>query len=117
MCGCVGHSKAITCLEITRVGESGPFVIVTASEDKLIKLWNPSTATVQQVVHTMSACLSLQYKECINDDVQTLRGHKGTVTGIAIVIPGMIIASSSTDCTCKVRVPDICADIHADLLT
>eukprot|EP00042_Codosiga_hollandica_P054479 m.738596 g.738596 ORF g.738596 m.738596 type:complete len:1817 (-) comp58907_c0_seq2:70-5520(-) len=75
-----GHNAPITCIEITRESESDSWLIVTASEDKLIKVWNAATLAV----------------------LQTFRGHTKAVTHLSVVQAGRKVVSASADMTCKV---------------
>ena len=79
-----GHSglvRSMLAVQHSGLGQEG-FLLFSSSADRTIRVWDPAVRDLAK------AC------------VQTIRGHGGTVTGLAYC-DGVLI-SSSTDCTIRV---------------
>jgi WD40 repeat protein len=76
---CRGHTGAILRVAFTPDGQT----LVTASQDKTIRLWNRREGTL----------------------LETLTGHNGAVLGLSVAPDGKILASASTDNTIRIWYP------------
>ncbi|KAK9831147.1 hypothetical protein WJX74_004971 [Apatococcus lobatus] len=70
-----GHRAAVYCIAFARGGS----LVVTGSDDRLVKLWSTETGLLRQ----------------------TCRGHDGEVTDLAVSLDDSTVASSCTDWTIR----------------
>ncbi|KAF7502642.1 hypothetical protein GJ744_005417 [Endocarpon pusillum] len=112
-----GHSDWVTSVAFSPNGQ----LLASGSDDKTIKLWDPTTGELRQTLKGHNGCVqsvtfspnsrllasssddrTIKLWDPITDELcQTLKGHNGRAQSVAFSPNGQLLASSSIDKTIK----------------
>ena len=102
-----GHSKTVWSIAFSPDGN----LIVSGSEDKLVKIWDVKTGTeVSKLVRVVRSCAIVSrmlwvrrvLMQSVNWQVRSLTGHSGKVHSVAFSPNGQSIVSGSEDTLVKI---------------